>query len=89
MLREMTRRATRYWRVVGRLRDGVSKEAAESELKSIAVNCPAFIQRQQQLVGTDTSVRSLVGPRHHRALWILMGAVAFVIVIALRQRGRC
>jgi hypothetical protein len=33
---EMSRRATRYWRTVGRLRDGISLQAAQAEMESIA-----------------------------------------------------
>jgi hypothetical protein len=80
---EMDRRAVRYWQTVGRLRDGQSVATAQDEIRSIA-------QRLEELYPKDNRgwfaqvvpfERAMVRDIRE-ALWILMGAVAFVIVIA-------
>jgi putative ABC transport system permease protein len=80
---EMTRRATRYWRTVARLRDGISLQAAQSEVRSVASRLAELYPKDNknwtvQILPFDQSlVRDI-----NRALWILMGAAGFVIVIA-------
>jgi putative ABC transport system permease protein len=80
---ETTRRATRYWRTVARLRDGTSLQAAQSEVQSIASRLAELYPKDDknwaaQILPFDRAlVRDI-----DRALWILMGAVGFVIVIA-------
>jgi putative ABC transport system permease protein len=80
---EIDRRGTRYWRTVGRLREGQSIPASQAEIESISEklaelypmedrNWSARIIRFDQALVRDVQ----------QALWILMGAVAFVIVIA-------
>jgi predicted permease len=80
---EMTRMAARYWQVVGRLRDGISIPAASSEIQSIASRLSETYPKDNQ--GWNAQIlafdRALVRDVD-RALWILMGAVGFVIVIA-------
>lgn len=79
---EMERR-TRYWRVVGRLRDGVSVETAQGELASIAERLAVTYPKDNGnwsvlvLPFAQDFVRDVRQP-----LWILMGAVSFVILIA-------
>jgi predicted permease len=80
---EMTRRATRYWQTVGRLRAGYSVEAAQAEMQSIARLLEELYPRDNrgwsaQVVAFDKAMVRDV----REALWILMGAVAFVIAIA-------
>jgi predicted permease len=80
---EMTRRATRYWRTVARLHDGISLAAAQSEMQSIAGRLAELYPKDNK----NWSVQILPFDRAlvrdvDLALWILMGAVGFVIVIA-------
>jgi len=80
---EMNLRATRYWRVVGRLHDGTSLEAARGELESIAERLAAQYPKDNK----NWSVLVIPFAQHlvsdvRQALWILMGAVSFVILIA-------
>ena len=80
---EISRRAARYWQVVGRLRDGVSMRAASGEMQSITTRLAETYPKDNQgwtaqMLAFD---RALVRDVD-RALWILMGAVGFVIVIA-------
>jgi putative ABC transport system permease protein len=85
---EIERRAVRYWNTVGRIRDGQSLESVQAEMAGIA-------QRQAEQYPKDNrnwSVRTMpLGQSLVRdvrqALWILMGAVAFVIVIACANVG--
>jgi putative ABC transport system permease protein len=80
---EMSRRATRYWQTVGRLRDGTSLAAAQAEMQSIAASLAELYPKDNrkwtaQVLPLDRAlVRDVT-----RALWVLMGAVGFVIVIA-------
>jgi putative ABC transport system permease protein len=80
---EMTRRATRYWRTVARLRNGTSVQAAESEVQSITSRLAELYPKDDknwtaQILPFDRAlVRDI-----DQALWILMGAAGFVIVIA-------
>ena len=80
---EMTRRATRYWQTVGRLRDGQSVDAAQAEMQSIAGRLEVLYPKDNrgwsaQVMPFEKAVVRDVS----EALWILMGAVTFVIVIA-------
>jgi putative ABC transport system permease protein len=80
---EMTRRATRYWQAVGRLRPGYSIEAGQAEMQSIARRLEEQYPKDNrgwsvQVVAFDKAMVRDV----REALWILMGAVAFVIAIA-------
>src|SRR5207342_451482 len=80
---EMTRRSTRYWRVVGRLRDDTSVEVAQRELESIAVRLAELYPKENRnwSVIVMPLAQDLVRDVR-QALWILMGAVTFVILIA-------
>jgi predicted permease len=80
---EMTRRATRYWQTVGRLRAGQSIEAAQAEMHSIARRLEALYPKDSRGWSVQVMPFEKAMVRDVReALWILMGAVAFVIVIA-------
>jgi predicted permease len=80
---EMTRRGQRYWRAVGRLRDGISAEAAQAELESVAARLAELYPKEnlQWSVLVTPFAEDLVRDVR-QALWILMGAVSFVILIA-------
>src|SRR6185369_15248176 len=80
---EMTRRGVRYWQIVGRLRAGYSIDAAQAEMQSIARRLEELYPRDDrgwsaQVISLDKALVRDV----REALWILMGAVAFVIAIA-------
>lgn len=69
--------------VIARLKDGVSLDQAQSEMEAIA----ARLEQQYPESNTDSGARvislrdQLVG-RIELALWILLGAVIFVVLIA-------
>lgn len=71
--------------VIGRLRQGVTQEQAQTEMKSIAANL-----RQQYMQGADatnwdlllTSFRELIVGDIRLMLWIVMLVVGFVLLIA-------
>ena len=80
---EIGRRAVRYWQTVGRLRDGQSVETAQAEFQAIARHLGELYPKDNsgwsaQVVPLDKAVVQDV----RDPLWILMGAVVFVIVIA-------
>jgi predicted permease len=74
-----------YFQVVGRLRPGVSLEQAQERLNSSA---DAYRERYPDAMGPNagftvrTLQESMVGAGVRRTLWILFGAVAFVLLIA-------
>ena len=76
-------RTAHNWRVVGRLRDGVSVDQARGDLRAIA-------QRLKQQYGDDTTMLDvavvplrdqLVG-RVRQLLFLLLGAVGFLLLVA-------
>src|SRR5262249_26881480 len=80
---EIERRAVRYWNTVGRIRNGQSIESVQAEMSGIAKR----LAEQYPKDNKNWSVRTVALNQAlvldvHQALWILMGAVAFVIVIA-------
>jgi putative ABC transport system permease protein len=76
-------RTAHNWQVIGRLRDGVSLSQAHAELQAIAA-------RLKQQYGQDTMMVSVaIAPLREAmtsqvrpALWILLGAVGFLLLIA-------
>lgn len=76
-------RTAHNWRVIGRLHDGITAEKAHAELGTIA---RAIKQQYGQdaditdvsVVGLQDALTAQVRP----ALWILIGAVAFLLLIA-------
>jgi len=80
---EMTRRATRYWRTVGRLQDGQSVESARAEMKAIAERLAQLYPKENRNWSADVlPFNRAIVQDIRQALWVLMGAVVFVIVIA-------
>lgn len=76
-------RTAHNWRVIGRLRDGVTPEKAHAELGTIA----RAIKQQygQDADITDVSIVRLqdaLTAQVRPALWILLGAVGFLLLIA-------
>jgi putative ABC transport system permease protein len=80
---EIGARGTRYWRVVGRLRRDRTVEMARDELNTIAARLAEAYPKENRNWSVEAMpfARSLVRDVR-RPLWILMGAVAFVVVIA-------
>ncbi len=77
-------RSFRFLRVVGRLKPGVSPQQAQSDMNLIASRL------EQQYPDTNTGVGITVVPLHEQvvgkvrpALYALLGAVAFVLLIAI------
>ena len=80
---EVVRRGTDNWRVVGRLRDGVSIEEAREDLSGIAAQLE---QSSAENAGLGVAVVPLhdqvTGGPFRLALWTLFGAVGLVLLIA-------
>jgi predicted permease len=80
---EQQRRAVRYWNTVGRIRNEQSVESVQEELSGIAKRLSEQYPQDNQNWSVRTIPLGQALVRDVRqALWILMGAVAFVIVIA-------
>ena len=75
---------------VGRMKDGVTREQVAAELTRISKELPArfggpptyarIIEKHRALV--DPLVDAMVGPVARRSLWVLLGAVSVVLLIA-------
>jgi predicted permease len=77
-------RGAQVLRVVGRLKPGVTREQAQSELSGIASNLEQQYPQYNRnvtayLVPVDEQI---VGQEVRRALWVLLGAVGFLLLIA-------
>jgi predicted permease len=82
--RNLDERGAQVLKVVGRLKPGVTLTAAQAEFDNIAVNlerqCPQYSRNvTAYLVRVDEQI---VGPEVRRALWVLLGAVGFLLLIA-------
>jgi putative ABC transport system permease protein len=77
-------RGARVLRAVGRLNPGTSIEGAQAEMTTIASN----LAQEYPSVNRNTTVylvgvhEQVVGPGIRRALWLLLGAVGFILLIA-------
>jgi predicted permease len=77
-------RGAQVLRAVGRLKQGVTLAQAQAELTGIAANL------EQQYPGSNQNTTSylvpvdeqIVGPDVRNALWVLLGAVGFLLLIA-------
>ena len=82
--------ATFDYQAIGRLRDGVSTDAAENELSALLLRLPQeFPGRLTPEAIEQTQMRALVRPLEEvvvgdvgRMLWIALGAACFVLTIA-------
>ena len=72
------------WFVVGRLRPGVTVDEAQAEMSPIAGRLDAEMPAadRNRGVGVVPLTRHVVGARSRLALWMLMAAVACVLLIA-------
>jgi len=72
------------WAVVGRLRPGMTVEAGEDDLAAVARRLEESFP--QELAGIGIAVAPsrewVAEPETRRALWILLGAVGFLLMIA-------
>ena len=81
--KEAGQRGNHYLEVIARMKPGISLEQAQAEMTTIATRL------QQQYPQTNTSIGAVITPLHEHvvgnikpALLILLGAVAFVLLIA-------
>jgi predicted permease len=77
-------RGAKVLRAVGRLRQGVTFTGAQAELTNIAANLERqYPQHNRNVTAYLTPVdEQIVGSEARRALWVLLGAVGFLLVIA-------
>lgn len=70
--------------VIGRLRKGVGLEAAQADLQAVARQLAERFPKDDKGMGitVEPSARWVAGDTTRRALWILMGAVGFLLLIA-------
>jgi len=84
---ERTVRTQDTWRVVGRLKPGVALARAQTEMSSIGERlASAYPQSDAGFAGYAVNVvpmlQQVMGTSLPRALWMLLGAVGFVLAIA-------
>jgi predicted permease len=74
----------RTMRVLGRLRDGVSIEAARTDLEAIAARLAREYPQTNQGVGVAMTpyTEQTIGQEERTVLWTMFGAVVFVLLIA-------
>jgi predicted permease len=74
------------WPAIARLREGVTRQQAQAEVASLMAPFraayPNQVSEQDRGMTLATFSELYVDDRVRRALWILMGAVAFVLLIA-------
>src|SRR5262249_20762841 len=77
-------RGAQVLRAVGRLKQGVTLTAAQAEITDIAANLERqYPQYNRNATAYLTPVdEQIVGPEARRALWVLLGAVGFLLLIA-------
>jgi putative ABC transport system permease protein len=69
---------------IGRLKPGVSEQAAQADLENIAASLSAEYPRSNSKITAylRSAHEQLVGRDMRQALWLLLGAVAFILLIA-------
>jgi predicted permease len=72
------------WFVVGRLRPGLTSEQAQAEMSAIAPRLDEQLPGSERNLGINVVPLALqvTGPKARLALWMLTGAVLFVLLIA-------
>jgi putative ABC transport system permease protein len=77
-------RGAQILRAVGRLKPGVSIESAQADMTRLAANlAQEYPQSDRDQTITLTSAHEqIVGKDIRRALWLLLGAVGFILLIA-------
>jgi predicted permease len=79
----LNRNTVNFLRLVGRTRQGVSNERAEAEMNVLARKLrEQFPDANARKIGVKlTSMRDQITFGYRRALWVLLGAVGFVLLI--------
>jgi len=76
-------RGSYYLSVIGRLREGVSVEGADEEMKAIAARlAESYPDTNYRRIARVVPLRTIVLRGAARNLWILFGIVGFVLLIA-------
>lgn len=76
-------RSAHNWQVLGRLRDGFSVYEARAELQAIATRLKRQYGENTMMVGVAIApLREAMTSPVRTALWILLGAVGFLLLIA-------
>jgi len=80
----LEQRGSHVLRAVGRLKPDVSTEAGQAEMSTIAANlAQEFPQSNRDTTAFVVKIdEQIVGRDIRRALWLLLGAVAFILLIA-------
>jgi putative ABC transport system permease protein len=78
------RNTVNFMRMVGRIRLGATAESAQAEMNALAARLRAeFPEANAQKIGVKlTPLREQVTGGYRRALWVLLAAVGFVLLIA-------
>lgn len=78
------RNTVNFLRLVGRIRQGVAPARAEGEMNALARKLrEQFPEQNARKLGVKfTPIRDQVTGGYRRALWVLLGAVTFVLLIA-------
>jgi putative ABC transport system permease protein len=80
------RTSTNFLRAIARLKPGVASAQAEADLTSIAGRMrqqyPAANENQNKLGVTLTPLNDVIVGNYRHSLWMLLGAVGFVMLIA-------
>ena len=78
------RNTVNFLRMVGRTRPGTTRERAQAEMNALAVKLrQQFPEPNARKLGVKlTPMRDQITGGYHRALWVLLGAVGFVLLIA-------
>ncbi len=83
--RQEDQRGARFLSVVGRLKPGVTQDAARTDLARVALEMEEAVPSRYRKVGWSFSVTSLdekVVGNVRGTLWLLLGAVGFVLLAA-------
>jgi len=82
--RAAANRSSFEFAVIGRLRRGVTPEAAASDLRRVAGELEQSFPQQDKGIGFRTahSISWVASDTTRRALWVLLGAVTFLLLIA-------
>jgi putative ABC transport system permease protein len=80
----LPQRGAQILRAVGRLQPGVSIESAQADMTRLAVNLAQEYPQsdRDQTITLISADEQIVGKDIRRALWLLLGAVGFILLIA-------
>ncbi|MGE5205719.1 MAG: ABC transporter permease, partial [Chlamydiota bacterium] len=83
LLERLPSRSAHNWQVIGRLRDGVSVSQARAELLTVATRLKRQYGQDTMMVSVAIApLRNAMTSQVRPALWILLGAVGFLLLIA-------